>query len=67
MPTPSRVGGFPPRQHYPICTEIGPRPRSQRRCRLAKPHVLPPKPMEKPLDGDDQDDEPNFPARGAAA
>eukprot|EP00959_Pyramimonas_sp_CCMP1952_P382008 8004995-Pyramimonas_sp.AAC.1 len=30
MPEPWRVGGFPPRQHHPMCTEIGLRPRSQK-------------------------------------
>ncbi|CAK0791453.1 unnamed protein product, partial [Prorocentrum cordatum] len=67
MPTPSRVCGPPPRQRYPICTEIGPRPRSQRLCRLVKPHLLPPKPKEKPLDGDGQGDEPNFLSRGVTS
>eukprot|EP00959_Pyramimonas_sp_CCMP1952_P190898 3992300-Pyramimonas_sp.AAC.1 len=54
------VGGFPPRNHFPMQVAVGPRPRAQQVRRLRGPSALPPTPAAKVAEkvgaGDDDDE-----------
>eukprot|EP00959_Pyramimonas_sp_CCMP1952_P373832 7829016-Pyramimonas_sp.AAC.1 len=57
------VGGFPPRNHFPMQVAVGPRPRARQVRRLQGPSVLPPMPAAKvaeEVEAEDDDDEVQF-------
>eukprot|EP00959_Pyramimonas_sp_CCMP1952_P418196 8761371-Pyramimonas_sp.AAC.1 len=49
-----RVAGYPPRPHYPMAVDVGPRPRARQVVKLKAPRPYAPKPDSPPLlEGDD--------------
>eukprot|EP00959_Pyramimonas_sp_CCMP1952_P066628 1391047-Pyramimonas_sp.AAC.1 len=64
---PTRVGGFPAMQHFPMAVPLGPHPRGQQLCRLQGPAVFPPKPTTTLVAQVDADDEPCYSQRGGSS